>query len=359
MPVNVFCSMNDDNRLFITFDYTEEYVAKIRTIMGRKWDQTNRRWVVPRTEKTVKDLINTFGNKLIVEPSYEQIFNKMKSEVLQLNTILRKMDEELILNGYSLRTRKNYLGHLRRFLLFIGKDQMMIDNQDIRSYLIYLLETRKMSHSLINQVISAIKFWFCVINKRKDIEVNMPRPKREDKLPDVLSQNEVIKILDAVRNIKHRAILCLIYSAGLRVSEVICLKVSDIDKERMLIHIRQGKGRKDRYSILSESAFKVLKKYAIQHEVKDWLFPGELEGSHISERSVQNIFKSACIKAKIKKDVSVHSLRHSFATHLLETGTDLRYIQELLGHKSTKTTEIYTHVSKKDIAKIRSPLDMI
>lgn len=151
----------------------------------------------------------------------------------------------------------------------------------------------------------------------------------------------------------------LIYSAGLRVSEVVRLKVNDIDSKRMLIHIRQAKGRKDRYTLLSHAALKVLRKYAIIEKPKDWLFPGGNEGEFLTERSVQKIFKKACTQAKIAKEVSVHVLRHSFATHLLEGGTDLRYIQELLGHQSTKTTEIYTHVSKHQLNQIVSPLDRL
>lgn len=357
MNVNVVCPLENDNELFVTFDYSEAHVKKVRTIKGRRWDQLNKHWVVPRTEETIKDLIKNFGNQLTIDPSVKIWFNDIKEQLLNISSIKQKMEEELILKGYTERTRKNYLGHIKRFFMYTGKDHNLVETQDIRGYLIYLLEEKDMSHSFVNQAISAVKFWFCIVSKRQDISVYMPRPKREEKLPDVLSQSEIIKILDSVKNTKHRAILYLTYSAGLRVSEVISLKLGDIDKDRMLIHIRQGKGRKDRYTILSESALKVLRKYAAQYEVKDWLFPGEREGIHISERSVQNIFKNACVRAKIFKDVSVHSLRHSFATHLLETGTDLRYIQELLGHKSSKTTEIYTHVSKKDIAKIRSPLD--
>lgn len=187
----------------------------------------------------------------------------------------------------------------------------------------------------------------------------MPRPKKENKLPDVLSQQEVIQILNTVKNIKHRAILILTYSAGLRVSEVVKLKIGDIDHNRMLIHIRNGKGKKDRYTVLSKGAFETLRTYITSYNVIDWVFPGEHPIHHITERTVQRIFENARDKAKIKKEVSIHSLRHSFATHLLEGGTDLRYIQELLGHKSSKTTEIYTHVTEKDIRRIRSPFDWI
>jgi integrase/recombinase XerD len=208
------------------------------------------------------------------------------------------------------------------------------------------------------QTISAIKFLYKYILKLPSPAIELPRPKKEEKLPNILSKEEVITLLNNVSNIKHRALLTLTYSAGLRVSEVVSLKLGDIDSQRMLVHIRQGKGRKDRYTILSQTALDILRQYARQYRLTDWLFPGENEQTHLSERSAQKIFSTVRSKVGIKKNVSIHSLRHSFATHLLEAGTDLRYIQTLLGHKNSKTTEIYTHVSQKDILRIRSPLDL-
>jgi len=207
--------------------------------------------------------------------------------------------------------------------------------------------------------LSAIKFYYEQILKKGKVLYDLPRPKKEKKLPNILSQSEVLSILDSVDNIKHKSILFLTYSAGLRVGEVVRLKIDDIDSDRMLIHIRQGKGRKDRYTILSEVALDILREYAYIAKPKDWLFPGGKDNDFLTERSVQKIFATACKKANIKKNVSVHSLRHSFATHLLESGTDLRYIQELLGHSSSKTTEIYTHVTQANLSKIRSPLDRL
>ena len=183
------------------------------------------------------------------------------------------------------------------------------------------------------------------------------RIKKDKKLPVVLSQNEVTMILSSVSNIKHKAILMLTYSAGLRVGEVVKLKVENIDADRKLIHVKGDKGRKDRYTILSDVALVVLKDYLEEHKPETWLFSGSKPNKHISTRTIQTIFKQGKEKADIKKDISVHCLRHSFATHLLESGVDLRYIQELLGHQSSKTTEIYTHVSNKNLRAIRSPLD--
>jgi integrase/recombinase XerD len=185
------------------------------------------------------------------------------------------------------------------------------------------------------------------------------RPKKEHKLPNVLGQKEVKRILQAIGNTKHRAILFLVYSSGLRVGEVVRLRIKDIDRERRTLHIRQGKGKKDRLTVLSESALEVVQHYIVQMKPETWLFPGQTPGSHLSERTVQKVFENAVRIARVEKEVSVHSLRHSFATHLLEDGIDIRYIQELLRHQSTRTTEIYTHVAVKDVRRIKSPLDRL
>lgn len=201
-----------------------------------------------------------------------------------------------------------------------------------------------------------MKHYYGTILKKKFI-YEVKRPRKDKKLPVVLSQEEVAKILTSLENVKHKAILMLVYSAGLGVGEVVTLRPEDIDDKRMLIHIRGAKGRKDRYTMLSETALNVLREYLRQYEPKNWLFEGARSGRYLSTRSAEKIFKHACHRANIRRDVSIHTLRHSFATHLLESGTDLRYIQEILGHQHSKTTEIYTHVSTKSIGKIKSPLD--
>ncbi|MCM8827609.1 MAG: tyrosine-type recombinase/integrase [Candidatus Omnitrophica bacterium] len=198
--------------------------------------------------------------------------------------------------------------------------------------------------SRLNQDINAFKFYYGVMHKRKFV-YEVKRPHKDRELPVVLSREEVAKILNSVNNIKHKAILMLVYSAGLMVSEVVKLKTEDIDSKRMLIHIKGSKGRKDRYTLLSEKALTILRRYWIEYRPQKWLFDGAKPERHISIRTAQKIFEHACKKAGIKRDVTVHRLRHSFATHLLESGTDLRYIQEILGHKHSKTTVIYTHVS--------------
>ncbi|MDI6891080.1 MAG: tyrosine-type recombinase/integrase, partial [Thermodesulfovibrionales bacterium] len=189
---------------------------------------------------------------------------------------------------------------------------------------------------------------------KKKFLYEIKRPRKDKKLPIVLSKDEVAKIINSVDNLKHRAILMLIYSAGLRVGEVVRLRIEDIDGKRMLIHIKGSKGRKDRYAMLSEKALQVLRRYWREYKPEKWLFEGARAGRYISIRTVQKILEHTCESAGIKKDITVHTLRHSFATHLLESGTDLRYIQEILGHAHSKTTEIYTHVSTKSIGKIKS-----
>ncbi|MDE3057575.1 MAG: tyrosine-type recombinase/integrase [Bacteroidota bacterium] len=186
---------------------------------------------------------------------------------------------------------------------------------------------------------------------------DIPRPQKEKKLPNVLSQEEVLKIFSCVDNLKHKTLLMLIYSAGLRVGEGVNLKISDVDGQRKMIHLRGAKGKKDRYTLLSDAALQALRAYYKEYKPKEFLFEGQGNRKHLSERSIQHVFERAVKQAGIRKTISLHGLRHSFATHLLESGVDLRYIQELLGHRSSKTTEIYTHVSKKSLGKIVNPLD--
>jgi site-specific recombinase XerD len=208
----------------------------------------------------------------------------------------------------------------------------------------------------VNIAVNALKFFYGNILKR-DFLAELPRPKKDKKLPVILSKSEILQILARTRNIKHRAILSLIYSAGLRVSEVVRLKVCDIDSGRMVIHVKGAKRKKDRYTLLSKKALQHVRAYCKVYSPHDWLFAGYEGNKHIHVRSVEKLFLNARRKAGISKPVTVHSLRHSFATHFLECETNLRSIQALLGHKQSKTTEIYTHVNANMIAGITNPLD--
>ncbi len=224
-----------------------------------------------------------------------------------------------------------------------------------------MIEEKKLAAGTINQVFNALRFLYVELYKMPYIIGKLPRPMKEHKLPDVLNEDEVLRIFNSVSNLKHRTMLMLAYASGLRVSEVVNLKIEDFDAERGLIHIRGAKGKKDRYTLLPVSLRNTLHRYWKEYNLgtSGWLFTGAKSDYHLATRSIQHVFERAVKQSGITKPVSMHTLRHSFATHLLEHGTDLRYIQELLGHGSSKTTEVYTHVSKQHIGTIRSPLDFI
>lgn len=277
--------------------------------------------------------------------------------VWKMGELREAMKQELVLHGYSPRTIKAYVQHVARFTRHFGKSPRELGREEIYDYLLYLANEKRVSRAYRDQAVSALKFLYGRVLGRSFVAEALPRPRKEYKLPSVLSAGEVRRFLGSVRNIKHLSILMLMYSAGLRVGEVVKLRVEDIDSDRRMIHIRGAKGRKDRYSVLSGVALNVLRMYWRLYKPRDWLFPGGKSGRHITLRSVQRIVERTREKAGIRKCISAHTLRHSFATHLLEGGTDLRYIQELLGHKSSKTTEVYTHVTRRDVGRIVSPLD--
>ena len=260
---------------------------------------------------------------------------------------------------YSSSTIKVYTESLRTFLLFYSKNTSELTNDDIIHFnTAYILE-KKLSQSYQNQVVNAIKLFTKVIEGNKLQPALIHRPRSEKKLPNVLSMREVKMIIDACANQKHKMMLSLIYGCGLRRSELLHLTPQSIHSDRNLLIIRQSKGRKDRVVPISDTMIELLRNYYKSYRPKSWLFEGQTSGNQYSEASLQKVLKIAVHKAKIEKPVTLHWLRHSYATHLLEAGTDLRYIQELLGHTSSRTTEIYTHVSEKSIQKIISPFDRL
>jgi site-specific recombinase XerD len=264
------------------------------------------------------------------------------------------MEEALAVRKYSPRTRKRYIAIISDFAAFISVSAEQAQHADITRYLSMMERKRGASASTLNQSISAIKFFYSSVYGRDVVSTRRPRADR--KLPGVLSKEEAMRICMSPRNLKHRLILSIAYSAGLRVSEISRLKLGDIDTARGVIHVRSGKGRKDRYSILAVALKKMLADYLDLERPRIWLFEGP-DGSALAIRTLQAVFYKAAEEAGIGKRVSIHNLRHSFATHLLEDGTDLRFIQVLLGHASPKTTQVYTHVAKRDVLKIRSPFD--
>ena len=346
--------------LIVRFPYSKEAVDKIHLIKGRKWHPEGKFWTVPADSNTKMLIKKLFRGETTDSSQLANITDKSdKKAIVDEYAVLLRFEEELRLKGYSPKTIKSYVGHVRRFFTYMGDSSQTISIGSIREYTITLLSSNNCSHAYVNQALSALKFLMLNVMKNERRVFDIPRCKKEQKLPEIMSRSEVALVLNSVSNLKHKALLALIYSAGLRVGEVVKLYMTDIDSKRGLVHVKQGKGRKDRYTILSEVAVDILRTYVKKYRPEGWLFPGADETKHLTERSVECVFREACQKARIYRKYTVHTLRHSFATHLLENGTDLRYIQELLGHANSKTTEIYTHVCEKDIQRIRSPLDDI
>lgn len=267
--------------------------------------------------------------------------------------------EHLVKRRYSKSTCENYESQFRAFLAFIyPKTADEFTRDDIHAYQLFLVERRAVSHSTQNQAINAIKFYLEQVKKGERKEYYIERPRQELKLPTVLSEEEVKALFYRTHYIKHKCMLFLLYSAGLRVSELLNLKQSDIDSDRRMIYVRAGKGKKDRVTLFSASAYAYIVDYIALIKPKNWLFEGP-DGRPYSASSVNKIIKRSARAAGITKRVSAHTLRHSFATHMLEQGTDLRYIQTLLGHESSRTTERYTQVTRKGFENLVSPLDRL
>lgn len=271
---------------------------------------------------------------------------------------------EMRLRNYSHKTIKAYRSCIRKYAGYLSPIHPRdATDAHIRKFLLHLIEKEGYGHSTINQMINALRYLYVELYKRPMVVGEIARPRKERPLPDILSIEEVTRIFDSTQNIKHKALLMVAYAGGLRVGEVVRLRIEDIDSDRNMTHVRKAKGHKDRYTLLGEAALGILREYWRSYHPREWLFEGQdrKDGKarrHLTERSAEAIFAAAVSRARIGKQVTFHSLRHSFATHLLEAGVDLRYIQDLLGHSSSKTTEIYTHVSQKKVERIQSPLDL-
>jgi len=273
--------------------------------------------------------------------------------------LLDKFQKQLVIENYSEQTQKTYYSTIKLFLEYVEKLKITkIDDSDIQNYLYYCKSNKKYSYSSMKHVIASISYLYSKILHKSipnalDIKLRKPIT-----LPSVLSISDISKILEVTKNLKHKTILLLIYASGLRLNELLELRIGDIDSEAMRIHIKFGKGKKDRYVMLSENVLELLREYYKTYKPKNHLIEGQ-DGGKYSPKSVQSVFKRALQKSGIKKKATVHTLRHSFATHLLDDGTDIRYIQELLGHKRLETTQIYTHISSYSINKIKSPADKL
>lgn len=333
-----------ERRIAVFFDKDAQLIRRIKQLEGSKWSQTKKYWHLPDNQE------NRDRFKIITAEKKEP------NPFILLE--ISKFSYWLKSKRYSENTVKTYTEALKSFLVFFEiKSPLEITNDDVVLYNNDYILKNKLSASYQNQIVNAIKLYFRTIqNKTLDID-QVHRPKNAKTLPNVLSKDEVKLILDAHHNLKHRMMLSLIYSCGLRCGELLALKPINIDSKRNIVLIKNAKGKKDRIVPLSLKILEMLREYYKLYKPQLFLFEGQVKGQAYDSRSLQQVLKQAVVKAGIKKAVTLHWLRHSYATHLLESGTDLRYIQELLGHSSSKTTEIYTHVSTKSLQQIKSPFD--
>lgn len=334
--------------IWIEFPYHRQWVDYLKANTKARWSSSHKKWYV-------QDI-----------PFYRNLFNLppkiiSKRTLKQIHPINQPAFQnyltQLQLKGYSSNTIRCYSTEFSQLLKTIKSypvDQLSADK--LKSYLLYCINTLKLSDNIIHSRINAIKFYFEQVLNKEKFFVEIPRPKKPSLLPKALSVHDIRKMLNAIENTKHELLIKMAYGMGLRVSELVNLKITDIDSKRMQVLISQSKGKKDRYVNLPESILDLLRKYYLQYKPKYYLFEGQ-RGGQYSVRSIQAVFKKAMQKAKINKKIGVHGLRHSYATHLIEQGTDIRFVQELLGHKDVKTTMIYTGLTDLTKRKIKSPLD--
>lgn len=352
-----------NGRIRLTFPYDSILVSVIRQQPFYAWDPVCKSWTLPHTEKIMDTLLRVCkekGWKYTFLDTTETLKPRPQLTSHQrdfLRKCPQKYTDKLTMLRYSQNTLRTYTQCFTEFINhYHDKPLEEISQEDVRSFLCYLVDERHVSSSYQNQMVNAIKFYYEKVAGGSRQTYYIERPRKERLLPEVLSESEVIGILHKIDNLKHKCLIMTAYSGGLRVGELLNLKMTDIDSKRMLIKIHKGKGRKDRVTLLSQKLLVMLREYYKQYHPREYLFEG-VAGGKYSERSIQSVLKQACKKAGIKKHVTMHTLRHSFATHLLENNTDIRYIQELLGHTNPNTTQIYTHITTRGLDQLKSPLD--
>jgi integrase/recombinase XerD len=355
--------------ILVRFEHSASLNKRMRRVPGSRWTKTYQGWLVPDTPENRKRCkigqAETRDDRLLItvrapdnaqqQPSPTR-YSLSKENLQALATFL----EELKLKAYSPSTIHTYRNEFLQLLQLLKKKPASeLKPEDLRRYMVYAMEKEGIKENTAHSRLNALKFYYEQVLKKEKFFWEIPRPKRPFILPKLLNETEIRKLFNALANKKHKAMLFTAYSAGLRVSEVVNLKIADIDSRRMQILIERGKGKKDRYVNLSPVLLDILRKYMQQYSPrpKVYLFESEKTLTAYPTRTVQQIFGNARHTAGISKQVGVHSLRHSFATHLLDKGTDIKYIKELLGHFNIKTTERYLHVSKKQLVNIVSPFD--
>lgn len=363
----------DHPRVFLRFENDAEATALVRNELKAQWSATQKAWHVGYEERVFEKVCDVFF-KYNVRVFKKNDYKDYKTIPQQKNDPkivaglpplsaeaqgkLKEFENWMNVRRYSDNTTSSYIEGLKQFLRFYSHKAISeISNDDLLTFNNEYILANKFSASYQNQVINGVKLFFKIIELKTMRPELIYRPKSPKLLPNVLSKEEIKAILNTPNNIKHKAMLSLIYSCGLRRSELLNLKLTDIDSKRGLVIIKQSKGRKDRVAPLSAKILELLRDYYHAFKPNYWLFEGQDKKSQYDERSLASVLKQSLAKSGIQKPVSLHWLRHSYATHLLENGTDLRYIQEILGHSSSRTTEIYTHVSNKNIQRITSPFD--
>ncbi len=349
--------------LYFVYNFELKELAKKS---GATWSQSNNCWWLPNSSENLNTLFTNYKGKAWLDISHlgktkKGPRNVGEAQIPEKTKMLvpDAYKERLIRMRYSESTQKNYQHLFNDFLNFIAPISILNFNEEhIRAYQNWLVEVKKVSSSTQNSAINAIKFYLEKVMAGERKTYFIERPRKEKKLPVILSEPEVIKILSATPNPKHRLTFAMLYSTGMRVGEIINLRVQDVDLDRSLVHIKAAKGKKDRISIISEALKPVIKTYYQEYKPSYWF----VEGAHRAKYSASSIRKSLARSVKaaeITKHVTPHTFRHSFATHLLERGTDTRYIQELLGHSSPETTAIYARVSNRSLRNLLNPLDAI
>ena len=345
--------------------YDTTFPSMMKTVEGSRWTPDVKWWHIPYSPQSYKQLQEVFGlgqievRKSLPSSSQKRAIDPKKGWVhLTYHQELVKLEERLRLKRYSYNTVKTYKNFFAQFLAFYPEEHPeKITKVSIETFLLQTSEERRWSESTQNQAVNAIKFYYEKVLGQARTFYEF-RPKRSKTLPNVFSEQEVEKLFSVISNLKHQTILMLIYSAGLRIGECIKMRKADLDFDRNTVFVKSGKGKKDRISVLSQKLKGQLNRYMEAHKPDYWLFEGQTGGNY-SPRSIQVVFRRAVDKAGVNPFSTVHTLRHSFATHLLERGMDLRSIQELLGHNSSETTQIYTHITRKMENKFVSPLDYL
>lgn len=359
----------------ILFDYNNNINNQLRKTTTAMWSQSMKCWYLHRNDFNLSSFFSNFSDLAWIDYSglkenrenfmpepvkNQQVISEIKLRILPEKTLtqIHRFREWMQQKRYSPNTIKTYSEAINTFLkYFHQKSVLEITNADLTDFNHNYIIKNSYSAAYQNQVTNGVKLFFTFSRSLKFEVEQAERPRREHKLPNVLSKQEVAAIINAPTNLKHKTMLSLVYACGLRRSELLNLKPGNIDSKRHLLIILNAKGKKDRVVPISDKVIDMLREYYKVYRPKGWLFEGQKAEEKYSERSIQMVFKQSLTKAGVRKMATLHWLRHSYATHLLESGTDLRYIQELLGHKSSKTTEIYTHVTEKSIQKIKSPFD--